>query len=626
MHPRLLRYYEDELRHLREMGAEFAEEYPKVAGRLALETFECADPYVERLMEAFAFLTARVQLKLDAQFPRFTNHLLEAVYPHYLTPTPSMTVVQFRPDLSEGALATGFTIPARETVLRSVIGKGQGTACEYRTAHDVTLWPLEVTHAEYLPTAGAVTALDVPDTRGVRAGLRLRLKATAGLTFDQMALDRLPLFLSGGGAVAVAMYEQLLGNAVAMVVRPAKRPAPWQDVLRPSALARVGFAGEQALLPRVPQSFDGYRLLHEYFAFPERFLFVELRDLAHSVRRCTGDELEILILFDRADRRLEGVVDKQNVAPFCAPAINLFPRRADRIHLNTRDTEHHIVPDRTRPLDFEVHSVLSVTGYGAGAEGEQEFRSFYAMHDRHADSVGHAFYALSRQPRVLSARQRRVGPRSSYIGSEVFVSLVDAEQAPYSHSLRQLGVTTLCTNRDLPLHMPVGKLNTDFSMDQGAPVDTIRCLAGPTKPRPSTAEGETAWRLISHLSLNYLSLINTDEQRGAGALRELLSLYADMGDAVWRKQIEGVRRVASRAIVRRVPHPGALLHARGLEMTVSFDEHAFDGSGIFLLGAVLEEFFAKHVSLNSFTETVIHSTERGEVMRWPARIGRRTLL
>jgi len=626
MHPRLLRHYEDELRHLRELGAEFAEEHPKIAGRLALEKFECADPYVERLLEGFAFLTARIQLKMNAQFPRFTNHLLDAVYPHYLAPTPSMAVVQFTPSQDEGALASGVVIPRAETVLRSIVGKGQGTACEYRTAHDVTLWPVALTSAEYLPTPGAVAALKVPAGPGVRAGLRLRLKTIGDLTFDKLALDRLPLFLAGAGSIPAILCELLLAAADAVVVRPPSDPPAWQEVLPAASLRHCGLSEDEALLPPSPRTFDGYRLLHEYFAFPERFQFVELRDLSRAVRRCDGGELEVVIPLRRADARLEGAIDHRNLLLHCSPAINLFPRRADRIHLNTRDTEYHIVPDRTRPLDFEVHSVLAVAGYGAGTEAVQEFASFYAMRDLRAGPDRRAYYSLSRQPRLLSDRQRRGGPRSSYIGSEVFLSLVDADEAPFSHELRQLGVMTLCTNRDLPLHMPVGRLNTDFQMDQGAPVDAIRCVAGPTRPRPANADGANAWRLISHLSLNYLSLSDSDSAHGAAALRELLSLYADLGDPAAVKRIDGLRHVATRPIVRRVPGGGGIVHARGLEVTATADEHAFDGGGVFVLGAVLAEFFAKYVSLNSFTETVINGTERGEVMRWPARIGRRALL
>ncbi|MBK7982260.1 MAG: type VI secretion system baseplate subunit TssF [Candidatus Competibacter sp.] len=622
MDPRLLEYYNRELQHLREVGGEFAKEFPKIAGRLGLEGFECADPYVERLLEGFGFLAARVQLKLDAEFPRFTQHLLEIIYPHYLAPTPSMLVAQFQPDPTEGALDQGFVIP-RGSELRSLLGKGDQTPCEYRTAHEVTLWPVELTEVQYFAGKEPVALLDLPDLNKVRAGVRLRLRTTLpGLTFDKLALERLTLFLHGGDELPMRVYEQLLSNTVLMVVRPGQRPAPWHEVVPGERIRRLGFADEQALLPYAPPSFRGYRLLHEYFVFPQRYLFVELVGLGPAVRRCADSELEILILLNRANAVLENSLETEHFALFCAPAINLFPKRADRIHLSEQVAEHHVVPDRTRPMDFEVYQVNGVTGIGAEGE-EQEFLPFYAAYDRLDQHEQRAFYTMRRLPRQLSSQQRRSGPRSSYIGSEAFLSLVDAGEAPYRSNLKQLAVTALCTNRDLPLHMPIGLGETDFSMTSGAPVGSVRCLAGPTKPRPSHAHGDTAWRLISHLSLNYLSLADTDRRQGAVALRELLALYGDLAEAATRKQIDGVRSVRAAPITRRAPIAGPIAFARGLEVNVTLDEGAFEGAGIFLLGAVLEQFFAKYASINSFTETVVHSSERGEIMRWPARIGKR---
>lgn len=625
MDPRLLEYYNRELQHLREMGGEFAREFPKIAGRLGLEEFECADPYVERLLEGFGFLAARVQLKIDAEFPRFTRHLLEIIYPHYLAPTPSMAVVQFQPDPTEGALEQGFVIP-RGNELYSLLGKGERTSCEYRTARQVTLWPVEITEAQYFAGKEPVATLDLPDLHKVRAGIRLKLRTTLpGLPFDKLALDRLTLYLHGSDSLPMRLYEQLLANAVMLIARPGQRPAPWHEVVAASQIQRLGFEEEQALLPYAPPSFQGYRLLHEYFAFPQRYLFVELGGLGPAIRRCGGNELEILVLLNRADSVLENFVAAANFALFCAPAINLYPKRADRIHLSDQFAEHHVVPDRSRPMDFEVYQVSSVTGIGAEGE-EQEFLPFYASQDRLGQRSQRAYYTVHRLPRLLSSEQRRNGPRSSYVGSEVYLSLVDADEAPYRGNLRQLAVTTLCTNRDLPLHMPVGLGQTDFTLASGAPVRAVRCLAGPTKPRPSHAQGDTAWRLISHLSLNYLSLADTDARQGAVALRELLALYGDLAEAAVRKQIDGVNSVQAVPVTRRAPIPGPIAFARGLEVTVNLDEAAFEGSGIFLLGSVLEQFFAKYASINSFTETVVKSTERGEIIRWPARIGRRHTL
>jgi len=627
MDPRLLEYYDRELQYMREMGGEFARDFPKIAGRLGLDAFECADPYVERLLEGFAFLAARVQLKVDAEFPRFTQHLLEMVYPHYLPPTPSMAVVQVMPDLNESALAAGFTIP-HGSQLRSGIVEGEQTACEYRTSHDVTLWPLEMIEAQYLGGPGEVAGLGIPKKQGVKAGLRLRLRCTAGLQFAKLPLERLPLFLRGG-ETAVKLYEQFTANLLEIVVQPASRPFKWKAGSLPgTSVRRMGFEDDQAMLPWTMRSFQGYRLLHEYFSFPERFLFVELTRLQSALGGCEDDSLDLVFLFDRSDPELVDVVDVSHVNLFCTPAINLFPKRCDRIHLSHRATELHIVPDRTRAMDFEVHSVTKVLGFGDRADPEVEFLPFYKVLDRHVQHMAEAFYTLYRDYRRLSARQLS-GSRSTYTGSETFISLVDAMEAPWSGSLKQLGVETLCTNRHLPLRMPVGAYSSDFTLQSGGPYDSVRCVAGPTPPRASNALKDVAWQLISHLALNYLSLADNDEELGAAALRQILSLYGDNSDPVMRKQVGGVQSISARPVVRRIEFPKAanapipVTFGRGIEMTVLLDEAAFRGSGAFLLGSVLEQFFRKYVSINSFTETVITTPGRGEIMRWPVKIGSR---
>ena len=624
MDPRLLRYYNRELQHAKEMGAEFAREYPKVAGRLGMESTDVADPYVERLLEGFAFLAARVQLKIDAQFPEFTQNLLELVYPDYLAPLPSMAITQFEPVLEEGALADGFVIP-RHTSLRSITGRGERTACEYRTAHDVTMWPLEVTEANYYSSAGALATIGVSKLDNVRAGIRLRLRTAGGLAFSDLAIDKLMLYLKGTGQVPYRLYEQLLGNVTAVVVRPKSRKSEWSDFLPASSLRGAGFESSESLLPPSRRSFEGYRYLKEYFTFPERFLFAELSGLSQSVAKCASTELEIVFLFNKRDSELENIVDQKNFALNCTPVINLFPKRADRIHLSGREHEYHVLPDRTRPMDFEVWSVNEVAGFGTSAEPEQEFHPFYACHDQSA--LGETgFFTVRRDLRRLSSRQSKKGPRSSYVGSETFVAIVDPNCAPYRSDLRQLGIKTMCTNRDLPLQMTLGTGQTDFTLDTGAPVESIRCMAGPTKPKPTLAGGDNTWRLISHLSLNYLSLVDSDEGDGASALRSLLSLYADENDQVSLRQIEGVRSIRTRAVNERLPTDGPITFGRGLEVTLTCDETAFEGIGVFLLGEVMKEFFAKYVSVNSFTKTVLKSTERGEVMRWRPKLGQvRTL-
>jgi type VI secretion system protein ImpG len=621
---RLLDTYNRELQHVREVGAEFARDFPKIAGRLGLEGFECADPYVERLLEGFAFLAARIQLKIDAGFPRFTQHLLETIYPGYLAPVPSMAMVQFHPDPSEGSLAAGVTVP-RDTALRSIIGKGEQTACEYRTAHDVTLWPIEVAEVEYFRYSGAASAIGIPALPGVKAGLRIRLRTTGGLRFDQLALDRLVLHLLGAEELPMQLYEQLLANAVAVVARPARIPPPWMEVLERSSVGEVGFEDREALLPNGPRAFSGHRLLNEYFAFPSRFLFVALSGLSRAVKRCAETEMDVIVLMNRSEPSLEGAVSASNLGLFCSPAINLFPRRADRIDLSDSAHEYHVVPDRTRPLDLEVYDLQEVTGYGVSGEREREFLPFYASTERTPDADRGAYYAMRRTPR-LRADSNGGEPRSNYLGGEVFLSLVDGNEAPWQGDLRQVAVSVLCTNRDLPLLMSIGGGRTDFTMTSGAPVRAVRCLGTPTPPRPPLAEGGAAWRLVSHLSLNYLSLMDADQKVGAAALREILSLYADVADSAVRKQIEGLKTVTAKPVLRRVPSGGPISFGRGLQIEITFDEAAFRGTGVFLLGAVLEQFLARYVSINSFTETIIRTLDRGEIARWPARAGQRPIL
>jgi type VI secretion system protein ImpG len=624
MDERLLEHYNTELRHLREMAGEFANEFPKIAGRLALDKEAkevCPDPYVERLLEGFAWLAARIHLKFDAEFPRFTQSLFETVYPHYLSPIPSMAVVRFDPEPNESALAAGVPVP-RGTLLRSSLGKGERTTCTFQTAHQVRLLPLRIAEARYFTRD--VAELNLPRELACKAALRVRLEATIPVPFAGIALDPLTFFLRGADEFPAMIYEQIFARGMGLALQAPAERGKTLAVLPRECIRRVGFAEDQAMLPPSPRSFEGYRLLREYFAFPQRFLFFGLAGFGDALKRCTGQQLDLIVPFDAVDTRLENRLNASSFELFCTPTINLFSKSLDRIALSDRFSEFHVVADHNRPLDFEIFEIQSVTGYGAEPGQEQEFRPFYLAKD--TDSGSAAFYTINRVPRVLTAKEKQFGRRSSYAGTEVYLSLVDAASAPYRTDLRQLGIKALCTNRHLPIQMATGVGRTDFTMDENAPITSIRCLSGPTLPRPSQAEGRFSWRLISHLSLNYLSLFDSNNEEGAVGLREILRLYGDVSDRQTVRQIEGLLKTQSRPIIRRVPIVGPITFARGLEITLTLDENAFEGTGVFILGAVLEQFFAKYVSLNSFTETVIKTQQRGEIMRWPAQMGRRQII
>jgi len=519
------------------------------------------------------------------------------------------------------------------------MGGDDARACEFRTSQDVTLWPIEIVSASYFSYAPDLPLNALPIAQRIKGGVRFVLRSTAGLKFSQLSLDRLPVYLTGRSDVANGLFELCLSNALGALVLPGKGATRWHEFLPAKSIQPIGFSDDAAVLPVTLRSFQGYRLLQEYFAFPQRFRFFELSGLQRAMSRIDGSEVEVVLLLGRGDANLESVVDASSFALFCTPAVNLFPKRADRIHVTDSTFEYHVVPDRTRVLDFEVYEVTGVVGHGVGSDSEQEFRPFYAAYSADGDDEQSAYFTTRREPRLVSAEQRRRGVRSSYIGSEVFIGLVDAAHAPFGGDLRQLSIQTLCTNRDLVLHMPVGIGKSDFALDVAAPVTGIRVIAGPSRPSGPLADGNVSWKAISHLSLNYLSLVNSTPQEGAAALRDLLELYAGSGDVSARKQVESIRTVRVSPVVRRLPdvarETGAtsrakaaakLAFGRGLEITVEVDEMAFEGGSAFLLGSVLAQFFSRYVSINSFTETVLRSLSRGEIYRWGPQWGARPTL
>jgi len=623
MDPRLLRYYNQELLHLREMGAEFARQYPKIAGRLGMNGIEVADPYVERLLEGAGFLAARIQIKLDAEFPRFTQRLLEMLHPHYLAPTPAMLIAQFRPIPGEANLAGGFTLP-RGSPFHSTPGKEDNTACQFRTAHEIRLSPIELTQARYFSFAADLPLAKLPLAGRVRGGVRLTLRATGGLKFSQLSLDTLNLHLGGAQEVAYKLCELIGASALGALVRPVGGKADWQHFIAPEQIRLTGYDDHQALLPMAQRSFDGYRLVQEYFSFPERFLFFDVGGLAPALARA-DEEIELVLLFGQGYAQLENVVDGANFLLHCTPAINLFPKRIDRIHINDSSHEFHVVADRTRPMDYEIYELSDVLGHFHGSNEEQRFLPFYA--DFHSD-IGNtqAYYSCRREPRLLSEKQKKHGPRTGYIGSELFLSLVDPREAPYRADLRQLSMQALCTNRDLPILMHLGDKQSDFSLGIAAPLETIRCVRGPSRPYGMLAEGSTAWRLISHLALNHYSLVNADPDEGAGALREMLELYATSADSAMRRQIDALKSVSVKPVTARLPFPGPICFGRGLEIALEIDEMAFEGGSAFIFGRVIERFLARHASLNSFTQTTLRSASRGVIMRGEPRCGKRAIL
>jgi type VI secretion system protein ImpG len=626
MRDELLGYYERELAFMRQLGAEFAQKYPKVAGRLQLEADKCEDPHVERLVEAFAFLAARVHLKIEDEFPEITESFLNVLYPHYLAPVPSLTVVEFPLEFELGNLANGHLVP-RGTGLYSP--PVQGTPCRFRTCYPVTLWPLRV----------AAAALESPNPLNARgqwgeAVLRLGLQCTNETTLSalregesQRPLSSLRFYLDGEPHLVYPLYEMIFNRAVRIEVRPGGEPgrpggarpgkAATPLLLPPSALRPVGFGPDEGLLPYTARSFAGYRLLTEYFAFPEKFLFFDVEGLDAAARAGGfGERFEILIhLRDVAPPNAP--VGAQNFRLGCTPAVNLFRHLAEPILLTGKRHEYRVVPDVRRQTATEVYSVDAVSAHDPRQQQAREFQPFYSLRHSYDREAGRTFWYATRRPSQL--------PEDP--GTEVYLSLVDLDFNPHVPVEEVLNVETTCTNRDLPARLPFGGRAGDLEIEGAAPVSHVRCLTKPSAALRLPPRRAAQWRLISHLSLNPLSLAAGGPDGAPEALREILSLYDLRDSSATRKQIAGITRIESRRAVARTGGRIGAGFVRGVEVAFDFDEEQYVGSGVYLFASVLERFLALYASVNSFTQLVARSKQReGEIKRWPPRAGEQPLL
>ena len=623
MDPQLLEYYNQELTYMREASGEFAAQHPKIARRLGMNGVEVADPYVERLIESFCFMSARMRIKLDAEFPRFSQRMLEVVYPNYVAPTPSMAVAQLHPSVSEGDFSKGFAVP-RDTAFFSRIPEGETTACEFRSSQDVVLWPIEMVNAKLAGTPPDIPALEryLPPTVKVVGSLRIQLRTTGELNFcDLKGLDRLPVYLSGEEQIASHLFELLHAGAVATLTGVPRNMADRPHVVTQDALVHEGLEPSQSLMPLTWNTWHGHNLMHEYFACPGRFYFFALQGLAPGLSRIEGKEAEIVVLLTRDTSALAGLVDAAQFALFCTPVINLFERRTDRIEITPGQTEFHLVPDRSRPMDLEVFGVKDMSAQMADTTQSLSFRPLYQTLNQDEGNHGR-YFSLRRELRLASDNARKYGTRTPYVGTEVFVSLVDQHEAPFSQSLRYLSVKALLTNRDLPRLVPRNG-ESDLSVSDSLPVRAVGLVRAPSQPRAPFAQGEMAWRLIRQLNFNYLPLSDMDHREGAQALRDMLRLFVNSDDLVANRQIDGLIGSRVTPVTRRLPGSGPLVYGRGVQCDLTVDEDAFSGMSPYLMGVVLEHYLARHVSINVFTQTRLESMQRGPVALWPVRMGTR---
>lgn len=601
----LLRYYESELAAINLLAQGFASDHKQRAARLYLEEQDERDPHVERLIQAFAFLTARVRQKLDDDLPELSEALLQVLYPHYLAPVPSLSMVQFVADPHQGKLTDGHRIDPGNTLATDPV---DGVPCRFRTCYPVTLWPLEIEQATFeMPRAGTAV-------RGAGAMLRLRFRCTGATKLEELTLDRLRLFIDG--TEASKLYEAVLNrdaiearNLHAAVEVRGEGGAP--PVLLPrGSLRPVGFASDEGLLPYPPRSFVGYQLLQEYFCFPAKFLFVDIVGLEAAVARQFGERFEICIYVDR-EPALDQPLTAETFRLGVTPVVNLFPTTADAVRVDYTRGEYLLTPDRRRKLAMEVYGVDGVRLIGSGPD-PVPVEPFHAF--RHS--------LEQREQRVYWSARRQPSTRKGDPGTEVYLSLVDGRREALAMP-QTLNVHITCSNRDLPASLTWDE--DRFHLEGKAPISRVRCLRRPTKSIYGHLERETQWQLLSHLSLNYLSLVGDNGE----ALRELLRLYCFDREqrGANHQQINGIIALASRRVVRRprsMPWNG---FCRGIEVTLGLREESFIGGGAFLFASVVEAFLGLYASINSFTQLVATVKDgREKLKQWPPRAGEQILI
>jgi type VI secretion system protein ImpG len=650
MNREFLELYNRELHVLYENAKEFAEEFPGIAERLGGLIEGNMDPMITGLLEGSAFLASRVQLKIKHEFPEFTNNLLEQLVPHYLAPTPSTAIFRIEPPYAEPNLKDGMLIKAGSGAEARYVEKERRIACKFRLTSDITVWPFELTQAEYSTTPSALQALGLETALQIVSGLRITLVRRSQTNkedeptgkqvakkpetwFSRCRVDELPFHIVCNEGDAVKIYEMLFGHTRSIHLRYLNEFGdPVILPLSTTNLQQVGFDDKESLFLSEGRVFRGFNTLREFFVLPAKFLAFKLTGLKDLLSRINTNQVDILFGFDQNDARLAPAVRPNCFALYAAPAVNLFEMTTARVPVRSTEHEYHVVADRTKVLDFEPHRIVKVHAHFAGSGDKTEVYPLYSAPPANVSESDAIYYTIRRSQRRRSTEEKRFAGTSGYIGTDIFMML--ANHGTHDDTqVSEISVRALCSNRHLTEHLPVGKGGTDFILEEKTDL-TVTCVAGPTRPTESIVttttsgsdaipRGTTAWRLISLLSLNHLGITGRGAENSASSLRELLSLFVGASDNTTERRIRGILSVESRPIVRRVRQRTGTGVVRGLEVEITLDEKAFEGSGIFLFGAVLERFFVEYAPINNAVQTVIRSTDRGEVMRWPARLGQR---
>ena len=613
----LLPHYERELAFLRGHAGAFAERYPKIAGRLMLTGDVGEDPHVERLIESFALLAARVHKRLDDDFPLFTESLLDVLVPHYLRPFPSCAIARF--DVGTGAaqmsragrLARGTLVTSRPV---------RGVPCKFRTAYEVALLPLRVAAAGFRGAIQAPAGTPLPRLATSLFSVQLELTSPQ-TTWETLGAQAVRLYLDGEASQVTVLREALLGR-VAGVLLQAQAHGPWAELPSEAAPQGVGFTDDEALIEADARTHPAYRLLTEYLAFPDKFNFIDL-PLPAALRASTARSATLHFALagirgDSDEARLLETASERNLLTGCTPVVNLFRQRAEPIRVTHTATAYPVLPDARRAFAYEVYSVERVHRVQQSPQGEEvvEFKPFYSLQHDELLAEGEdrgRYWATHRGETVAAASP----------GYETELTLVDVDFNPASPQTDTLSIDVLATNRDLPSLLAAGGPGGDLFLEGGGLAREIRLLRKPT-PTCRFERGRGAlWRLISHLSVNHLSLSGG----GLDALKEMLRLYDLPRNAVNCRLVDGLAGVEFKGTSAWLPGEPFPTFVRGIAIRLAVDETNFVGIGLRLFAQVMDHFFGLYVHLNSFTQlTLVSARTQEELIACPPRSGLAPLL
>ena len=654
MNSKFLNYYSKEITFLKEMGQEFALQYPKIASRLSLNTSDIPDPYIERLLEGVSFLSARTQLKIDSEYPKFVQRILEVVYPDFLSPQPSTGIIYLEPDTQYNTDA--IQVLHRGHVLNSQPIDKLKITCPFSITRTTPILPLKIEDAHYSNNLGNLpNRLSSIKLNQIKSALKLNISITTAGKCSDIIPEGLNIFLGDDLPKSSSLLYLMISCCKGVICHAHDNPKKWfyEIEMLPEQL---GFGEDEALTFNLEKTINSYRILQEYAFFPEKFNFIvqkgikdaildaekkghlpifaqqeETTSQANGINRkiITNNKrfISLTFFFDKENIDLMKSINQKDFSLNAVPIVNLFRKRGSRFPINMNENEFHVVIDRTHPLNYEVHSIEQVRGFDANNCQENIFAPMYQAPDLGTFPIekDNSYFSMQRLNRVPSLEIRKNGYRSSYLGSEVFLALTISKNKLLQTHIKQLSVDAWCTSRDLPILIP-RNASSDFLIDSALPIHKIKLISRLTRPKEAVSDDESLWSILNILSLNYLTILNDDKSNSVIRLKELLRVFSKDENDFLNNQIESIISVKTLITNKIIRSKGYASPIRGVEILIILDEMFLGGVHPFLLGSILNHYFCQIVSINSFIQLTIESPQSGHIATWPATSGGKSIL